>query len=102
MRSKDDVAAELAVWAWQARTAGDGAAAVVLAALAVAAARGRTRPERQRAQIVELAVAGDAVRATGLSAEHLAEFPDDALVREVLSRIYGGDGVSGALPGLYE
>jgi hypothetical protein len=78
--------------AWQALltwTAGDVAAARAQARAAVAAARGRPRRERQQVQIIQLALAGETGRATGLIAEHLAEFPADALVGRVLAKISG-------------
>jgi hypothetical protein len=76
-------AAELAGKAWQAWIAGDAAAAQPLARAATMAARGRPRRERQLAQIVQLAVDGNTDRASGLTAEHLAEFPGDQLVGRV-------------------
>jgi hypothetical protein len=76
-------AAELAGTAWQAWTGGDTAAAQPLARAASAAARGRTRRERQLVQIVQLTINGDTGRASGLAAEHLAEFPDDDLIGRV-------------------
>jgi hypothetical protein len=42
-----------------------------------------TRRERQQAQIVRLAAAGDTDRATALIAEHLTEFPADELISSV-------------------
>jgi hypothetical protein len=71
-------AASLARKAWRAWIAGDTAAAQSLARAASAAARTRPRRERQLVQIVQLAVDGDTTRASGLIAEHLAEFPGDA------------------------
>jgi hypothetical protein len=47
------------------------------------AARGRSRRERQLVQIVQLTINGDTGRASGLAAEHLAEFPDDDLIGRV-------------------
>ena len=78
--TEDDAlpAASLARKAWQAWIAGDTAAAQRLAHAATAAARARPRRERQLVQIVRLAVDGDTDRASGLIAEHLAEFPGDA------------------------
>jgi hypothetical protein len=72
----------LAGLAWQAFTAGDASRATSLAAGA-AAARPAARWDRQRAQIVQLAIAGEIDRAFGLGAEHLAEFPGDRLIRQV-------------------
>jgi hypothetical protein len=76
-------AAELVGLAWQAWAGGDAAAAKPLAHAASVAARGRTRRERQLVQIVQLTVNGDTGRASGLAAEHLAEFPDDDLISRV-------------------
>jgi hypothetical protein len=83
--TEDDAlpAAELARKAWQAWVAGDAATAQPLARAATAAARGRPRRERQLIQIVQLAVDGNADRASGLIAEHLAEFPGDQLMGRV-------------------
>jgi hypothetical protein len=83
--TEDDAAppARLAGMAWQAWTGGDAVAARPLARAATAAARGRPRRERQLAQIVQLAVDGHTGRASGLTAEHLAEFPDDQLIGRV-------------------
>ncbi len=53
------------------------------------AARGRPRRERQLAQIVQLAVAGDTGRAGGLTAEHLAEFPNDELIGRIQAWLSG-------------
>jgi hypothetical protein len=75
--------ADLAALAWQAWAAGDAGAARPLSCAATAAARGRPRRERQLAQIVQLTVDGDTGRASGLTAEHLAEFPDDQLIGRV-------------------
>ena len=80
--TEDDAvpAAKLVREAWQAWIAGDAAAAQPLARAAIVAARGRPRRERQVAQIIQLAVDGDTDRASGLTAEHLAEFPGDQLI----------------------
>lgn len=75
--------------AWQAWTGGDEVAAQPLARTAIAAARGRPRRERQLAQIVALAVDGHIGRASGLTAEHLAEFPDDQLIGRVQAWMSG-------------
>jgi len=89
--TEDDAvpAAELAGMAWQAWARGDAAAARPLARAATMAARGRPRRERQLAQIVQLAVDGDTGRASGLTAEHLAEFPDDQLIGRVQAWMSG-------------
>jgi hypothetical protein len=42
------------------------------------------RRERQRLDIVTLLLGGELGRARGLGAEHLAEFPQDALIRYLL------------------
>ena len=80
--TEDDAlpAARLARKAWQARIAGDTAAAQPPAHAASVAARARPRRERR---IVQIAVDGDTDRASGLIAEHLAEFPGDHLIRRV-------------------
>ena len=85
-------AAKLALEAWQAWIAGDAAAAQPLARAAAVAARGRPRRERQLAQIVQLAVDGDTARASGLTAEHLAEFPGDQLIGRVQAGVSGRRG----------
>jgi hypothetical protein len=92
--TEDDAvpAAELAGMAWQACAAGDAAIAQPLARAATMAARGRPRRERQLAQIVQLAVDGDTRRASGLTAEHLAEFPDDQLIGRVQTWMSGRRG----------
>jgi hypothetical protein len=82
-------AAKLAGLAWQAWVGGDAAAAQPLARAANAAARGRPRRERQLVQIVQLAVDGDMDRASGLIAEHLAEFPGDRLIGRVQAWLHG-------------
>jgi len=89
--TEDDAvpAGKLAVMAWQAWTGGNAAAAQSLARAATVAARGQPRRERQLAQIVQLAVDGDTGRATGLTAEHLAEFPDDHLIGRVQAWLSG-------------
>ena len=45
--------------------------------------RGVSRRERQHLEIVALMLKGDADRARALGAEHLAEFPDDTLIRQL-------------------
>ena len=89
--TKDDAVpvGKLAVMAWQAWTGGNAAAAQSLARAATVAARGQPRRERQLAQIVQLAVAGDTARASGLTADHLAEFPDDQLIGRVQTWMSG-------------
>jgi hypothetical protein len=89
--TEDDAlpAAKLAGMAWQAWAGGDAAAAQPLARAANVAARGRPRRERQLAQIVQLAVEGDTARASGLTAEHLAEFPGDQLIGRVQAWMSG-------------
>jgi hypothetical protein len=83
--TEDDAlpAAKLARQAWQAWIAGDTATAQLLVRAASVAARARPRSERQLVQIVQLAVDGDTDRASGLIAEHLAEFPGDHLILRV-------------------
>jgi hypothetical protein len=80
-------AGTLADMAWQALAGGDPAGAQSFARAAVAAAHGRSRKERQQAQIVQLAVTGHRTRASGLIAEHLAEFPGDELIQRIKARI---------------
>jgi uncharacterized protein (DUF58 family) len=89
--TEDDAvpAATLARLAWQAWARGDAVAARTLARAATAAARGQPRRERQLAQIVELAVDGDTGRASGLTAEHLAEFPNDQLIGRIQAWMSG-------------
>jgi hypothetical protein len=89
--TEDDAlpAARLAGMAWQAWVGGDAAAAQPLARAAHVAARGRPRRERQLVQIVQLAVDGDTGRASGLIAEHLAEFPGDQLIGRVQAWMNG-------------
>jgi len=77
------VALTLAARAWGAWTRGNIATAQRLASSAVGAVRRRPRRERQQVQVVHLAVTGDLDRASGLAAEHLAEFPGDELIRRV-------------------
>jgi predicted aconitase with swiveling domain len=45
--------------------------------------------ERQLVQIVQLAVDGDTDRASGLIAEHLAEFPGDQLIGRIQAWMSG-------------
>jgi hypothetical protein len=75
----------LAARAWAAWLRGDAARARALAHAAPAPAHRQPRRQRQQAQIVRLAVGGDWDRATGLAAEHLAEFPRDQLIRLLLA-----------------
>jgi hypothetical protein len=51
---------------------------------ALASIRAVARGERQRLEIVTLLRSGELGRARGLGAEHLAEFPHDALIRYLL------------------
>lgn len=84
MANRDPTAAvTLAARAWQAWTRGHVASAQTLAQAATAAVRQRPRQERQQVQVVALAVTGDLDRASGLAAEHLAEFPGDELIHHV-------------------
>ena len=85
----DLATADLATLAWQAWAAGDAGTARPLACAATTAARGRPRRERQLAQIIQLTVDGETGRASGLTAEHLAEFPDDQLIGCVQARMSG-------------
>ena len=89
--TEDDAltAARLAGLAWQAWTGGDRATAQGLVREADVAAWRRPRRERQQVQIVQLAVAGDMSRASGLIAEHLAEFPGDQLISRVSAWVSG-------------
>jgi hypothetical protein len=75
----------VAVRAWDAWRQGRVTQARSLARAASAAARQRPRRQRQQIQIVQLAVDGEWDRATGLAAEHLAEFPNDQLIRRLLA-----------------
>jgi hypothetical protein len=83
--TEDDAfsATKLAGLAWQAWARGDPASAQRLARAANVAARGRPRRERQLAEIIRTAVDGNTDRASGLIAEHLAEFPGDQLISRV-------------------
>ena len=84
MADRDSTAAVmLAAQAWQAWTQGQVASAQAFAQAAKVAVRHRPRKERQQVQIVVLAVIGDLDRASGLAAEHLAEFPGDELIQRV-------------------
>jgi hypothetical protein len=75
----------LASRAWEAWRQGHVTQARSLARAASAAARQLPRRQRQQIQIVRLAVDGDWDRASGLAAEHLAEFPGDQLIRRLLA-----------------
>jgi hypothetical protein len=79
----------LAARAWEAWLQGHAAQARSLARAASSAARQRPRRQRQQIQIVQLAVEGDWERASGLAAEHLAEFPGDQLIRSLLATASG-------------
>ncbi|MGD9798353.1 MAG: zinc-binding dehydrogenase [Acidimicrobiia bacterium] len=86
-----------------AAVAADGAMAVAAAALAfqtrggaearahleraIGAARSATRRERQHVEIVAAILDGDLGRARALGAEHLADFPRDALVAHCVPTI---------------
>lgn len=75
----------MAARAWDAWRQGHTTQARSLARAASAAARQQPRRQRQQIQIVRLAVDGDWDRASGLAAEHLAEFPGDQLIRRLLA-----------------
>jgi len=68
---------------------GDAARAGALARAATARAHRQPRRQRQQIQIVRLAIDGDWDRATGLAAEHLAEFPRDQLIGRLLASLGG-------------
>jgi len=74
---------ELAVLAWEAYTHNQLGDAARLASRASGAAAPGPRRDRQEAEVVCLAIAGDSARAYGLASDHLGEFPDDDLVRRV-------------------
>ena len=76
-------AASLVARAWQAWTLGETTQARILASAASDAAQRRPRRERQQVQIVCLAISGDRERASGLAAEHLAEFAGDDLIHRI-------------------
>jgi hypothetical protein len=78
---------ELAVLAWGAYSRNLRADAARLASRASVAVQSRSRRERQAVEVVCIAVGGDPVRAYGLAAEHLAEFPDDELIRRIKDAI---------------
>jgi hypothetical protein len=75
----------MAAQAWDAWLQGHVTQARSLARAASAAARQRPRTQRQQIQIVQPAVDGSWDRASGLAAEHLAEFPSDQLIRRLLA-----------------
>lgn len=79
----------LADQAWEAWLRGDAARARALAHAASAAVHLQPRRQRQQIQIVQAAIDCDWVRATGLAAEHLAEFPRDQLIRRLLVSLSG-------------
>jgi hypothetical protein len=79
----------LAATAWQAWTLGETTRARILASAASDAAQQRPRRERQQVQIVRLAIGGDWERASGLAAEHLAEFAGDDLIHRIRAWITG-------------
>jgi hypothetical protein len=81
-----DEVGELAALAWDAYLRGQLADAAMLASRASGAAARAPREIRQRADVVCLVVAGEWERASGLAAEHLAEYPHDDLVRRVQIR----------------
>jgi len=66
---------------------GDAARAQGLAHAASTAVNLQLRRQRQQIQIVQLAIDCDWDRATGLAAEHLAEFPRDQLIRRLLASL---------------
>jgi DNA-binding GntR family transcriptional regulator len=53
-------------------------------ARAAASARSGTRRERQHVEVIGLLLAGDPGRARALAADHLAEFPADQLIRQLV------------------
>jgi len=57
---------------------------------AIRSLRAGARRERQQLEIVALVLTGEHGRARGLSAEHLAEFPHDVLIRSLLD-LYRGE-----------
>jgi hypothetical protein len=75
----------LAAQAWEAWRQGRAAQARSLACAASAAGWRRPRRQRQQVQVIRLAIDGDWERASGLAAEHLAEFPGDQLIRRLLA-----------------
>jgi hypothetical protein len=79
----------LAVKAWDAWLGGHDDTATGLAHAAWAAVEHHPRRERQQVQVVRLAVCGDPDRGRALAAEHLAEFPEDELVRAVFGTSRG-------------
>ena len=88
MTAHDAAALEtLAARAWDAWLQGHVTQARSLVRAASAAARQRPRRQRQQIQIVQLAVHSDWDRASGLAAEHLAEYPGDQLIRRLLGTV---------------
>jgi hypothetical protein len=83
---------DLALLAWEAFVRNHRADAARLASRASVAAQSRPRRERRAVEVVCIAVGGEPERAAGLAAEHLAEFPDDGLVRRIKEAIaeHGG------------
>jgi hypothetical protein len=77
-------AIEHALLAVMAADSGETATALEQLAYAQRYARATARRERQIVQIAALVVEGQRDRATGLTLEHTAEFPDDA---ELLTRV---------------
>lgn len=75
----------LAAQASEAWRQGRAAQARFLACAAAAAGWRRPRRQRQQIQIIQLAIDGEWDRASGLAAEHLAEFPGDQLIRRLLA-----------------
>jgi len=68
---------------------GDAAAARAAVARARATVHGATRRERQHVEAVSAMIGGDAARGLALAAEHLAEFPRDALLVNQASSAIG-------------
>jgi hypothetical protein len=86
MTARDTAPLEtMAARAWDAWLQGRATRARSLARAASTAARQQPRGQRQQIQIVQLALDGEWDRASGLAAEHLAEFPGDQLIRRVLA-----------------
>jgi hypothetical protein len=80
------VPAALAVALAERDGADDGSEALAALAEAGRRVRGRPRRERQQVAIIELALRGALARASALTREHLAEYPDDRIVLHVAAR----------------
>ena len=88
-------AIELALLAVLAADGGDTVSALEHIARAQQRTRTNARRERQVVEIAALSVAGQRIRAAGLTLEHIREFPSD---RELLTRVASPDVVVARTP----